>query len=84
MKWASRFSACLVSVYGIWSFINRDIGMYLLYRSHFVFFDFDESVWSFLIDYVAMMISFAAAGYYLERSLRLAKQHRNNRNEKEF
>lgn len=84
MKWASRIAVWVVSGYGIWAFVKREIGVYLLYRSHFVFFDFDESVWSFLADYIAVMLLFAAAGYYLERLPHYAKQHRNQQDEKEF
>ncbi len=78
LKWGSRIAVWLVSIYGIWAFIKREIGVYLLYRSHFVFFDFDEAVWSFLADYVAVMILFAAAGYYIGKSLQNANRRRDS------
>ena len=83
-KWTLRIAAWLVSGYGVWAFIKREIGVYLLYRSHFVFFDFDETVWRFLIDYIAVMILFATAEYYLGRLLQYAKHRRNQQTKKEL
>lgn len=83
LKWPARFAVWLVSGYGVWAFVKREIGVYLLYRSHFVFFDFDETVWSFLADYIAVMTLFAAAGYYLGKLLQNAKRNKNNQDIKE-
>ncbi len=84
LKWVSRIAVWLVSSYGIWAFIKREIGVYLLYRSHFVFFDFSETVWSFLADYIAVMILFAAAGYYLGKLLQHAKRRNSKQPKKEI
>lgn len=84
LKWASRIAVWLVSIYGIWAFIKRDIGVYLLYRSHFVFFDFDETVWRFLADYAAVMVLFAAAGYYLGTFLQKMRRRRDKQRKKEI
>ena len=81
-QWVSRAAVWLVSGYGVWAFVKREIGVYLLYRSHFVFFNFDETVWAFLADYMAVMMLFAAAGYYLGKRLQAAE--RRKRNEKEI
>ena len=82
-KWALRAVVWLVSGYGVWAFIKREIGVYLLYRSHFVFFNFDETIWAFLADHTAIMILFAAAGYYLGKLMQYVERRRDNRNEKE-
>lgn len=83
-KWTLRIAAWLVSSYGVWAFIKREIGVYLLYHSHFVFFDFDETVWRFIIDYIAVMILFAAAGYYLGKLLQHAKRRNSKQPKKEI
>ena len=42
----------------------RQIGDYLIMRMHFVFYDYEEGVFPFLIDYLAVMILIAFIGYY--------------------
>ena len=40
-----------ISLYGVYAFVKRGIGDYLLMKVMFAFFDFDESRVSFLLDY---------------------------------
>ena len=84
LNWTLRAAVWLVSGYGVWAFVKREIGVYLFYRSHFVFFDFDETLWAFLADYAAVMILFAAAGCYLGKLLQSAERRRNKKNKKEI
>lgn len=64
-KWIVRAIAVLVACYGIYVFIKRDIGNYMLLRYHFVFFDFEEALILFLLDYLAVMGLFIGIGYCL-------------------
>ena len=64
-KWMLRTIAALVAVYGAYAFIKRDFGNYMLLRYHFVFFDFEELLVLFLLDYAAIMGLFVCVGYYI-------------------
>ena len=72
-KWTLHGMAALIVAYGAYAFVKRDFGNYLLLRYHFVFFDFEESLALFLLDYVAIMGLFVCAGYYLAKWIRSAK-----------
>ena len=63
-KWVARFVAVVIAGYGLYAFYRRQIGDYLLMRMHFVFYDYEEVVFPFLIDYLAVMILIAFIGYY--------------------
>lgn len=63
-KWVARFVAVVIAGYGLYAFYRRQIGDYLLMRMHFVFYDYEEGVFPFLIDYLAVMILIAFIGYY--------------------
>ena len=45
----------VVAGYGVQSFIRRDFPIYLLLKSEFVFFDYNESKILFTIDYLSLM-----------------------------
>ena len=55
----------VVSVYGVYAFIKRQMAMYLFLRIHFVFFDFSEPLTLFFTDYLAVMVLFASVGYLI-------------------
>lgn len=63
-KWAVRSVAVIIAGYGLYAFCRRQIGDYLLMRMHFVFYDYEEGVFPFLLDYLAVMILIAFIGYY--------------------
>ena len=69
-KWTLRSMAALVAAYGAYAFVKRDFGEFLLLRVHFVFFDFDEPLALFLLDYVAIFLFFAVLGYYVSKIMR--------------
>lgn len=69
-----RGVAFVIACYGFFAFFKRWIPDYLFLRSHFVFFDFDEPLAFFLLDYLAIMGAFTWLGYYLSALLR----RRNN------
>lgn len=62
-------SAC-IAVYGLFVFIRRDLPVYMLVRTHFVFLDFSESILLFYLDYLAMMGAFIFISHYGIRLLR--------------
>lgn len=80
-KYAARILCAGVSAYGAYAIITRQLGEYLFLKTQFVFFDFAEPIWHFLLDYGAMMVLFAALGYYLSKLLAkigVAKTRRGN------
>ncbi len=68
-KWTLRSMAASIAAYGAYAFVKRDFVNYMLLRYHFVFFDFDESLILFLMDYVAIMGLFVCIGYYFATML---------------
>lgn len=62
-----RSMAVIVVLYGIYAFVARQMAEYMFVKNQFVFFDFDEPIIFFLMDYVAMMGLFAVAGYYISK-----------------
>lgn len=68
-SWIVRLAGLLTAGYGIYAFIKRQIGSYLFLINQFVFFDYKEPLMRFLLDYMAVMVLFAALGYYLGKLL---------------
>lgn len=68
--WVLRILAFVVAGYGAFAFLNRDIGSYMTLQTQFVFFDYEEPLLLFLVDYLAMMGLFICVGYYLTSAIR--------------
>lgn len=68
-----RIAAAVVATYGMYAFVKRDIGNYMLLKVHFVFFDYDEPLFFFLLDYVAVMGLFIFVGHYFTLGLKQTK-----------
>ena len=67
----------LISGYGIYAFIRRQIAEYLFMKTAFAFFDYSEPVIFFLADYLAVMILTATVFYYISSfASRTAKNSR--------
>lgn len=64
-----RTAAVLIAGYGIYAFIYRRIWRYMFLMDHFVFFDFEEPLVRFIVDYMAVMGLFVFIGYYLEKGV---------------
>ena len=60
--------------YGVYAFIFREIVTYMLLQSQFVYFDFEEPLMLFFLDYVAIMGLFICIGHYAEVLLRGRKR----------
>ena len=58
-----------VSLYGCYAFVKRQLADYMFLKSAFVFFDYSEPRVYFFLDYIAMMILFAFAGYLIVMGL---------------
>lgn len=69
-KWVLRAAAFLIAGYGIYAFTRRDIGSYMLLKNQFVFFDFEEPLILFMLDYIAVMGLFVAVGHYMSEILK--------------
>ena len=68
--WILKIAGYLFAAYGVIAFVRRDVGRYLLLKSHFVFFDYSEPLALFLLDYLAVMGLFVAIGYFVNTLLR--------------
>lgn len=62
--WLLRIVAVAIAIYGIFAFVHREIGSYLFLRSEFVFFNFEEPLILFFLDYIAVMGLCVFIGYY--------------------
>jgi esterase/lipase superfamily enzyme len=60
----------LVAVYGIVVLFKRKITGYLFMQIPFAFFDFEEPLILFLLDYLAAMILFVWIGNFLGKELK--------------
>ena len=76
-KWVLRAIAVLIAGYGVYAFIKRDVGSYMLLKKQFVFFDFEEPLILFLLDYIAVMGLFIAAGHYLSKVLKKLRKRKS-------
>ncbi len=76
-KWAVRIIGLLIASYGIFAFIKRNFAGYMLLQIHFVFFELDEPLILYLLDYIAIMGAFVCAGHYLAVILRKVQNRHN-------
>lgn len=60
-----RIVAITIAAYGAWSFIKNDFLSYMLLRSTFAFFDFEQPVFMFFLEYFSMMEMWACLAYYI-------------------
>ena len=70
VRWLLRISVFAIAGSGVYAFSKRDIASYMLLRSHFVFFDYTDSLGNYMLDYLAIMILFIVIGHYLAMLLR--------------
>lgn len=71
LKWGGRLLALVIAVYGLYAFGRREIGSYMLLRNQFVFFDFEEPLVYFYLDYLAVMGLFIWIGNYIWSALKI-------------
>lgn len=76
--WIVRLIGFLIAGYGAYAFIKQEIGSYMLLKIQFVFFDFEEPLFFFMLDYAAVMGLFVFVGHYLTEGLkRIGKKKKN-------
>lgn len=63
--------ACMLVILGIYYFFKHDILTYLLLQSEFVFFDFNQSMIMFILEYLIMMF---AISYLSDRVIKLMRK----------
>ena len=69
--WLLRLLAVVIAAYGVYAFVRRDIGSYMLLKNEFVFFNFEEPLAFFFADYLAVMDMFVLLGHYAAKGLKL-------------
>lgn len=55
----------IAAIYGLKVFIETKLWQYMFYQVQFMFYDFNRRVISVYLDYVSMMVLFAAIGYFV-------------------
>ena len=67
--WIMRSLALMIAAYGVYAMIHRQFFGYMFYKLQFAFFDFNEPLIIFILDYLAVMGLFVFIGYYLLKLL---------------
>ena len=75
-RWMLRVITALIAGYGVYAFIRREIGSYMLLQNQYAFFDFEEPLIFFLADYMAVMALFAWVSHYFSNMLKYIMQKR--------
>lgn len=73
-----RWLGLLTAAYGVYAFWKRELPDYLLLRTHFIFFDYEEPRLFFFVDYLAIMGLFIFCGTCMNRLL-LRRQKQNQK-----
>ncbi|WP_253675928.1 endonuclease [Treponema sp. OMZ 305] len=59
-----RVLVLLISAYGVYAFISRGLVQYMFLQQQFFFFDFDRGYVLFAVDYLSILVLFAAVAHY--------------------
>ena len=73
-----RVLAAGIAGYGIYAFQKREISSYLMMKIQFAFFDMEEPLVAFIVDYLAVMGLFAVVGYYVMFVLKIISKKRRS------
>lgn len=65
--WVLRLASVLIAGYGLYCFIRKDIVSYMFLKNEFVFFDFEQSMLSVILEYVTMMGFWDFVGFYITK-----------------
>ena len=74
VRWGLCIVAFLIAIYGGYCFMKYDLLSYMLVENQFVFFDVNQPLLLFLIDYIAIMGLFIWIFYYIYQILIKLKQ----------
>lgn len=78
--WILRGITVVIVLYGLYAFYLRGIGRYMFLIDHFVFFDFSEPLYRFMLDYMAIMGMLVAASYCVSKGLLALGRKNINKN----
>lgn len=73
-----RVLAVVIAGYGIYAFQKHEIDSYLMMKIQFAFFDMEESLFTFMTDYLAVIGLFTAVGYYMMCVLKMINKKRRS------
>ena len=62
--WLLRAAAALLAGFGAYAFFKHNMASYLLLRTHFVFFDVEQPLGLFFLEYLGMMALWAEIAYF--------------------
>lgn len=71
--WVFRIIAALIALYGVYALQKRDFIDYISQKVQFAFFDFNEVVLYFFLDYAAIMGLMIFISYYIQKFLQRGK-----------
>ncbi|MGN8734989.1 DUF4405 domain-containing protein [Fusicatenibacter saccharivorans] len=74
--WFLRLTGFLIAAYGVYALFHREIPSYLFLQTQFVFFDFEEPLVFFLLDYLTVMGLFVFSGHYAGQAVRRLSKSR--------
>ena len=74
-----QLAVILIAVYGVISFYRNDIFSYLLLRTHFVLFDFDQPLILFFLEYLSMMVLFIFLSHTTKKFLQKTEKRLDTR-----
>lgn len=69
-----RLIAALIAAYGIYAFIEHQVGLYMFNLIQFAYFDYEQSALIFFAEYLAIMGLFVIVFYYLGAVLQMQAQ----------
>lgn len=72
--WGLRLIIVLIAGYGLICFMQKDMVSYMFLKNQFVFFDFEQSVWSVFAEYIAIMGFWIFIGFCIARGKKNSKQ----------
>ncbi|MHB9295902.1 hypothetical protein PilKf_01656 [Pillotina sp. SPG140] len=70
-----RVITILIAAYGIYAFINRELYSYMFLITQYTFFDYEQPVFLFFVDYLSIMALFIIIAHY--PSVLIAKRFSN-------
>ena len=63
--WGKAVGA-VIAAYGVYAFVKRQFPAYMFLKTGFAFFDYSEPALLFVLDVLAMMVLFAALGWWID------------------
>ena len=76
-----RVVAITISGYGVYALVKRDFFNYIFLKNQFVFFDYQEPVFFFVLDYLTVIGLMIFIAYYVQRLLIQRSQLKNPKNQ---